>query len=258
MMIEISGITVKRAHRETLSNATFELPKSKVVGIVGPNGAGKSTLLHVAAGSLQPSSGSASMDGTPLGQQTLAHQAQTRAVMSQHVDMAFPYPVHEVIAMGWEPFRHRRQLSFELLERIAHELAISDLLERRFNELSGGERQRVQFARTCIQIEGISDLHSGGYWLLDEPTASLDIGHELMVLRYLRRTAERGFGIALVVHDLEKAARFCDLIVLLDKGRVAATGEPQEVFTDENLTRVYDTAVTTEWHTGLRRLLIHA
>ncbi|MEM6817526.1 MAG: ATP-binding cassette domain-containing protein [Pseudomonadota bacterium] len=257
-MIEVRGVSVRRGKRVTLDSVNASVQRGQVVGIVGPNGAGKSTLLHAMAGSLGVAGGEVLVDGQPLNDLSLAEQARTRAVMSQHVDMAFPYPVHEVIAMGWEPFRGLQPLDTNRLERIASDCGVYGLLWRRFDQLSGGERQRVQFARTCLQVDGILTFSDGGVWLLDEPTASLDIGHELLVLRHLREAATRNVGVCLVVHDLEKAARFCDHTILLDRGRVAASGAPREVLSDHTLSEVYDTPITTEWHSGLERLLVHA
>ncbi|MEM8548026.1 MAG: Fe3+-hydroxamate ABC transporter ATP-binding protein FhuC, partial [Pseudomonadota bacterium] len=96
------------------------------------------------------------------------------------------------------------------------------------------------------------------YWLLDEPTASLDIAHEVSTLRLLRTAASRNIGVAVVLHDLEKAAQFCDSVVLIHAGQVAITGRPREVLSAELLTDVYGTPIATEWHAGLERLLVHA
>ena len=257
-MIQVDRVTVTRGKRQTLKDVSVTLPRGRIVGIVGPNGAGKSTLLHAMAGTLTPASGEVQLDGQSVNKLSLMAQARSRAVMSQHVDMAFPYPVHEVISMGWEPFRTLQPLEPQRLERIAATCGVYPLLTRRFDKLSGGERQRVQFARTCLQVDGIGTFGDGGIWLLDEPTASLDIGHELSVLRYLRGAAERNIGVCLVLHDLEKAARFCEHTVLLDDGGIAAAGPPREVLSDETLSSVYGTPITTEWHAGLKRLLVHA
>ncbi|MEM7612237.1 MAG: heme ABC transporter ATP-binding protein [Pseudomonadota bacterium] len=256
-MISVENAVVRRGQRKTLNNVSLSLQRGEIIGIVGPNGAGKSTLLNVLAGALLPETGRVSIDGLALHDVSLASQARRRAVMGQHIDMVFTYFVHEIVSMGWEPFRTRQPLTNDRVERVAQDSGIADLLGRRFNELSGGERQRVQFARSCLQIDGIVSRGVGGYWLLDEPTASLDIGHELSVLRRLRVVARLGVGVCIVMHDLEQAARFCDRSVLLNHGQLIAVGAPREVLTDQRLSAVYQTPIKTEWHPTLERLLVH-
>ncbi|MEM9172525.1 MAG: heme ABC transporter ATP-binding protein [Pseudomonadota bacterium] len=257
-MIELRAVSTRYGKRDILNDIDLSITPGQIVGIVGPNGAGKSTLLHVIAGTLTPDVGEVALDGDALSSVSLLQQARRRAVMSQQITMAFAYRVHEVIAMGWEPFRELEPLEIELLRQVAETCGVQHLLQRRFDQLSGGERQRVQFARTSLQVEGITKQAHNGYWLLDEPTASLDIGFELAVLRQLRAVAVRGVGIGVVLHDLEKAARFCDVVALLNEGTMVAVGAPREVLTDTTLTRVYRTPIDIEWHEQRGRLLIHA
>ena len=160
--------------------------------------------------------------------------------------------------MGWEPFRTTEILSHARLSAVAEACGVEALLERQFDALSGGERQRVQYARTYLQVEGIVAHSRQGFWFLDEPTASLDIGHELLVMHTLRVTAARGIGVCVVLHELEKAARFCDEVVLINEGRVETIGSPRDVLTDQLLTSVYGTPITTEWHDSMQRMLVHA
>ncbi|MEN7342137.1 MAG: heme ABC transporter ATP-binding protein [Pseudomonadota bacterium] len=257
-MIKVENISVARGKRETLRDVTMQLSPGSVVGIVGPNGAGKSTLLDVLSGALPIIEGAVYLHGQPLRQFSLREQARVRAVMSQQVSMAFSFPVREVISMGWEPFRDTEVLSEARLAAVAEACGVTSLLDRQFETLSGGERQRVQYARTHLQVDGIAAFSDQGFWLLDEPTASLDIGHELSVLRNLRVTAARGIGVCVVLHDLEKAARFCDEIVLINDGSIEVIGAPRDVLTDQLLTSVYGTPIATEWHEGMRRMLVHA
>ena len=141
--------------------------------------------------------------------------------------------------------------------QVAHECQIDGLMTRTYNTLSGGERQRVQFARCLLQIWQPPDQIETRYLLLDEPTSSLDVSHELLVLRIAKQYARRSAGVLIVLHDLNLAARFCDDVVLMFDGRVIESGEPFNVFEDELLSDVYSTPIRVEWHDSLERVVIH-
>ncbi len=229
-----------------------------MTALIGPNGAGKSTLLRALAGELSPSTGNVRLDQRPIAAFTALELAKKRAVMAQATPVVFDFAVDEILRLGWieSQFRTAEQY-LTASNRVVSECRIERLLPRRFNSLSGGEQQRVQFARCLLQIWQPSEDDESRYLLLDEPTSSLDLAHELMVLRLARRHARRGAGVLVVLHDLNLAARFCDEIVLMFDGRVVESGEPENVFGDELLSDVYDTAIRVEWHEALERVVVH-
>ena len=241
-----------------LSNVCAEVVPGRVTALAGPNGAGKSSLLRVMSGELKPSGGTVRLDGGPLAGIPPAELATRRSVMGQGGPMAFDYYVEEVLAMGWTQGGGAARFRAPLAE-VAEQCQVKGLFGRKFNALSGGERQRVHFARTLLQIWGAPE--NGGattrYLLLDEPTASLDLANELLVLRLAWRFSQGDVGVLVVLHDLNLAARFADVVLLLDQGTVRAAGPPQEVFLEATLSEVYQTPMRVERHQCLDRLVIH-
>ena len=132
------------------------------------------------------------------------------------------------------------------------------LLGRTYRTLSGGEQRRVQFARALLQIWRDGGAGVPRYLLLDEPTANLDLAHELAVLRLARRVANEGSGVLAVLHDLNLAARFADDMTLLHNGRVVSSGTPERVLDADTLASVYGTAITVEQHATLDRLVVYS
>ncbi|MEM7763426.1 MAG: heme ABC transporter ATP-binding protein [Pseudomonadota bacterium] len=257
MTLAVRNASVRLQGQTILSAVEVDVVPGRVTGIVGPNGAGKSTLLGVLTGLLAPDTGAVSLSDQPFNQLDLLKLARVRAVMSQTSEVVFDFTVRRIIELGWEPFHDWQPLSSEALKTAAAASGVNHLLSRTFNTLSGGEKQRVQFARTQLQMQGVQCFSESGYWLLDEPVASLDVAHALQVMRTLRRTAEQNIGVAVVLHDLQLAARFCDDVLVMSNGAVAAFGRPREILTDSLLSDVYATPITTEWHSRLGRLQIH-
>ncbi len=203
--------------------------------VVGPNGAGKSTLLKVLSGEIVPDSGAVLLDDRPLKSLSPAELARRRAVLPQQTDVAFPFSVAEVVGLGLLGGRAAGQRIESLLARVD----LPGFAERRFDSLSGGERQRTHLARVLAQLDqGASDLPR--FLLLDEPTASLDLSHQLLVLNIARAHARRGGGVFAVLHDLNLAAMVADHLLVLKQGRLLFQGTPEEVLTDRTLNEAFD------------------
>jgi heme transport system ATP-binding protein len=190
--------------------------------ILGPNGAGKSSLLRLATGALTPSSGSVHFAGQPVGDYGTAGLARRRAVLSQHVELAFPLEVEEVVMMGRYPHFARAPRA-EDRRIVAGALELVELLPQRrqwYPTLSGGEQQKVQLARVLAQIW---DDAEGGVatraLFLDEPTASLDIHYQIQILDVARDLAARGCTVIAILHDLNTAFEYGTHFLLLDKGK---------------------------------------
>ena len=253
MTLQADRVALRLGAAQVLKGVSVQLAGGTVTALVGPNGAGKSSLLRVLSGEI--ASRGVCMDGRPLAEMGILDLARRRSVMTQTASMAFDFLVAEVLAMGW--IGGGRELGAAALAEVARDCAVDHLLDRRFNTLSGGERQRVQFARCWLQIWRRSSGGAARYLLLDEPTSSLDLDHELLVLRRVRRVSAANVGVLVVLHDLNQAARFADQVVLLANGTIVAAGPPDAVLTNATLSRVYRTSVRVEHHVQLNRLVIY-
>jgi iron complex transport system ATP-binding protein len=223
----------------------------ELVGLLGPNGSGKTTLLRLLAGLLRPAAGEISIDGTPLSRLTRASLARRIAVVPQETHPAFDYSVLEMVLMGRYP--HLGRFALEAPEDIAIARAAlaatgtAGLEDRTFTTLSGGEKQRVVIASALAQLETSTNeqaasgfSRSTSYLLLDEPTASLDLGYQMDVASVVRRLGnERGIGLILSTHDLNLAAGLCRTLVVLKMGAVIASGPTAEVLTPSLIRRLY-------------------
>ncbi len=244
-MFEIQNISVGYGERAVLSDLSFELREGEIIALLGANGAGKTTLIKALNGTLPISSGDISLGGRPLKQMSRREIASKIAVVAQENETRFPVTVLEFVLSG--RFVHGRAFGWETevdVEFARRALADCDLGEygsRLMNELSGGERQRVVLARALAA--GASIL------LLDEPTANLDIAHQAMMFRLVRKRCEECRCSAVVItHDLNLAAAFADEIIMLKDGRIAAKGTPEEVLTAENVSNVFGVDVLLDKH----------
>lgn len=237
--LEARSVTVvpDGARRPILADASLEVRSGEVHALVGPNGAGKSTLFGVVAGDVAPTSGSALLDGRPLGDHPAKELARQRAVLLQQNAVTFPFTVAQVVEMGRAPWSRSGEERDDdaIVRRAMADTDVAALADRTLPSLSGGERARVALARVLAQDTGIL--------LLDEPTAALDLKHQEDVLAVARRRAREGAAVAVVLHDLNAALSSADRITLLSAGRVVATGAPADVLTAASIEDVYEQAV---------------
>ena len=205
-------------------SARFEPGRFNVV--VGPNGAGKSTLLRIATGALRPTSGAVSYDGRPLVSLDGDALARVRAVLSQHVDLAFPLPAEEVVLMGRYPHFGRVPTPADraIVARALELVGLADHGRQPYPTLSGGEQQKVQLARVLAQIWSDGADREPRYLFLDEPTSSLDVHYQLHLLDVARSLLEHRVTVVAVLHDLNVAFRYADHLLVLERGRVAWDG----------------------------------
>ena len=257
MSLRAENVSLRFGSCSAVAAVSLEVAPGTATALVGPNGAGKSSLLRILSGELAPSAGRVALDGQPLSLFHVSELARLRSHMGQSAIMAFDFLVEEVLAMGWLG----RAADFQAALRDAVACCgLGPLLGRRFNGLSGGERQLVQFARALLQIwrrRSPDAAPEARYLLLDEPTASLDLKHELLALRLARRVCEDNVGVLMVLHDLNLAARFADRVALLADGALVSSGAPEKVLTGEALSGLYGTQVCVERHHRLDRLVVH-
>lgn len=232
-----SGIGYRVGTAEILTDVSIEVGYGRVLALVGPNGAGKSTLLGVLAGDIVPTEGTVSLDGRAVSDWSVRELARHRAVLLQSNAVAFSFTGRQVIEMGRSPWLGTTLEDDDenAIEAALVETDATAFADRAFPTLSGGERARVSLARVLAQDTPIL--------LLDEPTASLDLGHQEDVLRVARRLAARGRAVVTVLHDLSLAAAYADDLAMLHHGRLVAHGSPAEVLTPERIDEVYRTPV---------------
>jgi iron complex transport system ATP-binding protein len=237
-MYEASAITFAIGAKKLLDGVDLALAPGRVTVLVGPNGAGKSTLLKVIAGELRPSAGTVRLHGRDVGSFRPAELARLRSVLPQSVTLAFPFSVDEVVRLGL-PSSVPRGRADALVARALESVGLLDEARRACPSLSGGEEQRLHLARVLVQLWAAADDGRARYLLLDEPTSSLDLSHQLLVMRVARAHAEAGGGVLAVMHDLNLAAMAADELVALHRGRVVARGTPPEVITNRLMREVY-------------------
>ncbi|GAA4837264.1 hypothetical protein GCM10023221_13210 [Luteimicrobium xylanilyticum] len=241
--IEARGVTVALAGRDVVQDVDLVAAHGEVLGLVGPNGAGKSTLLRALSGAVPTSAGHVLVDGDDLAGLPVREVARRVAVVPQDTVVPADLPVLDVVLLGRYAHRRRLARATEADDDVAlaalRTVGLEPLARRSVARLSGGERQLVHLARALAQ--------QARTLLLDEPTAALDVSHQLRVLRLVRNLADGGTAVVVVLHDLDQAARWCDRIAILDRGRLAALGAVSEVLTPDVIARVY----------GVRALVRH-
>lgn len=228
-----------------LSGISFSVASGDFVGLIGPNGTGKTTLLNLIDGILQPWEGMIRLNGVPVHRMKRDALARIIAVVPQENPMIFSFRVQEVVLMGRAPhlgkWRFEGEKDMAIVKRAMVMTDTLALAGRSMNQLSGGERQRVLIARALAQEPELM--------LLDEPTASLDIRHQVEffnLIKTLNRT--QGLTVIAVTHDINLASLYCDRIILLKEGRIHVAGRSVDVITEEHIEAVYETPVMVDRH----------
>lgn len=245
-LLEVADLSVALGKREVLERVSLAADVGEFVAVVGPNGSGKTTLLRAIAG-LIPAHGLIAFRGAPLAGMQLRRRAREIAYLPQGNVFHWPLTVAEVVGLGRLPQMRGGGLSEEDRAAVHAAMERTETLEfaaRPVTTLSGGERARVAIARV---------LATGAPLILaDEPTAALDLRHQIAVLGLLRRHAEASGTVVAVLHDLGLAARHADRIVILDGGRIVADAPPRQALTPERLAETFGVrADVSEAHGGL-------
>lgn len=246
-MIEARGVsfTYPRGERTILRDVSLLLQPGAIVGLLGPNGCGKTTLLRLLSGMLKAQSGDVLIDGRPVAALTRRHIARRIAVVPQETHATFEFTVIDVVLMGryphLGPFELEGPADLDIARQALEATGTRHLESRPFASLSGGEKQRVVIASALTQAPEVL--------LLDEPTASLDLGYQLEVGLLLRRlNRERSATMVMATHDLNLAASLCDTLVLMRNGRVLASGNTSEVLTSAMVRQLYDVEADVRVH----------
>ena len=212
-----------------LTNISCQIPKGKLVGIMGANGAGKSTLLKSIAGILPLKQGEIWFDAQSLSKMNATEKSQHIAYLAQNTQIHWDLSVYDVIALGLAaPLPKEKERS--KIQAFSEKFAVTHLLNKPFQQLSGGEKARVQLARCCIKESPVL--------LVDEPIAPLDPYYQIDMMEQLKSLTPEHTCVV-PIHHLSLAYRFCDEVILLHQGKVAAYGETQAVLTAENLAKTF-------------------
>ncbi len=254
-MLEAKRLSAGYSGRAVLHDFSLQLAPGEVVALVGPNGSGKTTALRALARVLTPLQGDLRLNGRPYAHYSPTEFARAVAYASQTELPEMGFRVYELVLMG----RYPHQKGFwgltgrdrDAVRAAMEQLEIGHLQERLISQLSGGERQRVNLARALAQ--------DAQYLLLDEPTAHLDLRHQVRLLARLRDwCANRAMAMLMVLHDLNLASEYADRIVLLSEGRIVAQGTPAEVLTPELIERVYHVPALIRAHPLTGRPVVFA
>lgn len=264
---QAAGVKFRHGQRGALSNwvledLNFDVRPGEFLGIIGPNGSGKTSLLNLLARLVCPQTGVIQLFGENVAHLKQSTIAQTVGLVPQESPPTFSFSVAETVLMGRFPHHYsngyfsvvsgigwENEADLQIACSAMEETEVAHLASRSIDALSGGERQRVFIARALAQEPRVM--------LLDEPTAHLDLHHQMEICRLLRRLNEaRGMTVVLVSHDLNLASQYCDRLLLLHQGRIVALGSPQEVLCVDRLRAVYGCEVLIDQHptSGLPRI----
>jgi iron complex transport system ATP-binding protein len=233
----LHNVSVTMGEANVLGDVSCSFPAQGVTGLVGQNGSGKSTLLRVLARQQKITTGRVDYEGAALDALPDLQFARRVAYLPQHTPAASGLTVRELVALGRYPW-HGALGPFSAddaahVERALALMNLKDLAERFVESLSGGERQRSWLAMLIAQ--------NARLLLLDEPISALDVAHQIHVLRLIQRIArQQDIGVIVVIHDLNLAARYCDTIIALKRGRLIASGSAADIMTPAALGEIYD------------------
>ncbi|MEW4372510.1 ABC transporter ATP-binding protein [Paenibacillus kandeliae] len=242
--VDVHDVALNRGHFQ-LDSISLSIPAGKMTAIVGPNGSGKSTLLRIIVRLLKPDRGAVHVLGQPSSQYSLREWSRRITMLPQLKEALPQLTVRELVAYGRAPHKRRFQTlpSAEddaIVQQMMDWTGITAYSDRMFHTLSGGEQQRARIAMALAQQTPIV--------LLDEPTTFLDIAHQFEVMDMLHRiNRDTGLTIVMVLHDLQQAAAYCDHMIALKGGRLAAQGQPLELLTDDFIQQVYGMNATIKY-----------
>lgn len=253
MSLIAHDLNVRLGRSPVLHGIGLTAAPGQLTAIIGPNGSGKTTLLRALTGEIGPAAGHVSLNGRDISRMAPRDLALQRAVLPQQAALSFPFTATEVIRIGLTTHPGPEPARDALIRSALAEVGLSGHAGRLYQHLSGGEQQRVQLARALAQIWQPQSAQGPRWLILDEPVSSLDIAHQLSVMRLAANYARRGGGVVAVMHDLNLTAMFADHVLLMQNGRSIAEGPPQEVMTTAHLSQAYGChlAVNTTPSTGI-------
>lgn len=235
MSIEVQKLSFSYGDRQVLQDISFRVEQGEFLSILGPNGVGKSTLFRCVLGLLSGYTGTVLVGGADARTLSVREMAKRIAYIPQSSRPVFNFSVEDIVLMGASssltPFQSPGKQALERCRWAMEKVGISRLSERCFHRLSGGEQQLVLIARALVQNAPIL--------MLDEPTANLDFGNQLLVLEQARALAREGYTVIQTTHHPEQSYMFSDRILAIQNGRVLTQGAPAEVLTEQTMAALY-------------------
>lgn len=237
MMLEVKQVSKAYGKQQALQEVDWKVKQGEFWGVIGPNGSGKSTLLNLLSGTEIADSGEVLLLDKPIRSYRRKELSRRLAVLQQDGLPPISFTVREVLEMGRYPFQNWRgtdmdENSERILEDIMHRLDLTSLADRPLSSLSGGQRQRAALGKVMAQQPEII--------LLDEPTTFLDIRYQLQFMDLVEAWRQQeGLTVIAVMHDLNLASLYCNSLIVLDQGKVAGSGCPQQLMTPELIRRIF-------------------
>jgi len=236
MSFELQDVGFSFDGKDVVDGVSVALAPGRFYGVIGPNGCGKTTLVDLLCRFRSPQRGRILYAGRPLDAYSKRHLAREIALVPQNFYINFPFRVQDVVMMGRYPYIPRfgrpSARDTDIVAAVMESADVAGMSERRVTELSGGERQRVEFARALAQDTPML--------ILDEATSNLDIGHAMRLLDIAARRVSRESGTVLAVfQDINQAAAYCDHLIVMSQGRIAAHGDTREVLTPDAIRKVF-------------------
>ncbi len=254
IVVQLENVSFSYSDGMVLEDINLSIEKGEMVGLIGPNGSGKTTLLKLISGILHPARGEIRLDGAKLKQLSRKAVAQRVAVVPQQFNMPFAFTSGEVVMLGRIPFlkifTEEGERDRAIVSQAMGTTRTKHLERRLFNELSSGERQKVILAMALAQEPKLL--------LLDEPTAHLDISHQVEILEAVKQlNQEQGITIISAIHDLNLASLYFQRLVLLKEGRIFTDGGPSQVLTSDTIKEVFSASVQVERHpSGVPHIIV--
>ncbi|MGR4990021.1 Fe(3+) dicitrate ABC transporter ATP-binding protein FecE [Vibrio rotiferianus] len=235
-MLETQNLSVAYGKHTIIPNLSVSIPKGKITALIGPNGCGKSTLLKTLVRINKPVSGEVMFEGKPLSSYGDKVLARSLSLLPQILVSPEGITVRKLVEYGRSPYvSHWGKLGKEdqvIVEQAMHDTGVFEFADQPVESLSGGQRQRAWIAMIMAQDTEVV--------MLDEPTTYLDMSHQVELMKLMQQMNSKGKTVVVVLHDLNLACRYCDHLVVLEKGQLVAQGTPDEVFTETLLKRVFD------------------
>jgi ABC transporter related protein len=236
LKLSVQGIAFEYGSSQVLSDVSMDISEGEIVGILGPNGSGKTTLLRCINKALSPKSGSILIGDKDVNEMSRKEIALKVGVVPQSVNMGSQFSALDIVMMGRIPalerFESESDSDINIVKHAMEMTNVTHLAKRSMDSLSGGERQRVIIARALAQMPKIL--------LLDEPTLHLDVNHQLEILEMIYSLSRsENLTVVMVTHDLSLAARYCDKLILMKKGKIQSSGPPEISLTSKSMRDVF-------------------
>ncbi len=236
-ILELKNISFAYGNKDVLNAISLDIAEGDFISIIGPNGSGKSTLIKIINNIYQPKTGEVLLRDKIIGSYKIKDIAKEISLVPQEVDINYDFTVEDIVAMGryahLKTFGSESEEDYKIIEEAMILTNVYGLKDRKVTEISGGEKQRTMIAKAIAQDSNII--------LLDEPTSSLDMNHQIEIMEFLTKlNKEKKLTVITVLHDVNLASRYSNKLILIKDGRIIDRGSPEEVITEENMRDAYN------------------